>query len=638
MNSKTTVILIVVLAGLLVWVGGSGSLAQGEGGVGPQAVLTPLLQYQGRLTDPGTGEPVADGNYTMTFRLYDAATGGSALWTETEDVSVQGGLFSTVLGDTTALDQALFNGQALWLGVKVMADAEATPRQQVLPVAYALSLVPGARVTGESDGQPALRLNHTGDGNALLGIISSTNPDRTAIFGANYGGGYGVGGYTNSDESAAVGGYNDGAGPAVRGESVAGAGGYFTSTNSYGVYGYSGNSNGVRGEAMGSGAGVSGVNLGDGPGGYFSSSSGPTLYADGSAEVTGDLTVGGSLTGGSHAHDDRYYTEGESDGRFVNTTGPEWISGSSPDPILGLAQTGSGEALYVEGLTILDGDLNVSGSLTGGSHDHDDLYYPKGESDGRFVNAEGPEWISGSSPDPILEVVQGGTGVGGHFTSAQNHGVLGDGGDGAGDYGGWFEGWGGVAGFGGSGYGGYFNSSSGLALYAAGDAEVTGDFVVGGTFEAPRTRYVPITVGDLMYDEYNEVNTGDCCNGILFPDGSQSGGSITFPLPDDYDYGTSFNLDLYLIPLDSGSGALDFYVRWVGLVEGGWSGTGSSVTSSAAPLGSVNYIHRQSFTLSGFGAGSPPELVELTVRRISTDTYGGRVTLVGLRLSYQALR
>ena len=368
MNRKTTVILIVVLAGLLVWVtgsGGSGSLAQGEGGVAPQAVLTPLLQYQGRLTDPGTGEPVADGNYTMTFRLYDAATGGSALWTETEDVSVQGGLFSTVLGDTTALDQALFNGQALWLGVKVMADAEATPRQQVLPVAYALSLVPGARVTGESDGQPALRLNHTGDGNALLGIISSTNPDRTAIFGANYGGGYGVGGYTNSDESAAVGGYNDGAGPAVRGESVAGAGGYFTSTNSYGVYGYSGNSNGVRGEAMGSWAAVSGVNLGDGPGGHFSSNSGPAIYAAGSAEVTGDLAVGGSLTGGSHDHDDLYYTEGESDGRFVNTTGPEWISGSSPDPILGLAQTGSGEALYVQGLTILDGDLTVNGSLTG---------------------------------------------------------------------------------------------------------------------------------------------------------------------------------------------------------------------------------------------------------------------------------
>ncbi len=124
-------VLIVALAGLLAWSGGSdggGSLAQGEGGVAPQAVLTPLLQYQGRQTDPGTGEPVADGNYTMTFRLYDVASGGSALWTETKDVPVADGLFNTVLGDVTALDQGLFNGQALWLGVKVGADGEATPR------------------------------------------------------------------------------------------------------------------------------------------------------------------------------------------------------------------------------------------------------------------------------------------------------------------------------------------------------------------------------------------------------------------------------------------------------------------------------------------------------------------------------
>ena len=169
MNKKTMAILIVVLAGLLVWAAGStgsGSLAQGGGEVGPQAVLTPLLQYQGRLTDPGTGEAVADGVYSISFRLYNVESGGSWLWMETEDVSVQGGLFSTVLGDTTALDHSLFNGQALWLGVKVGADAEATPRQQVLPVAYALGLVPGAVVEANSS-SAVLQVNNTGSGDAL---------------------------------------------------------------------------------------------------------------------------------------------------------------------------------------------------------------------------------------------------------------------------------------------------------------------------------------------------------------------------------------------------------------------------------------------------------------------------------------
>jgi hypothetical protein len=111
-------------------------------------VTATLLQYQGRLADPASGAPVPDGSYTMVLRLYANASGGSPLWTEAKDVPVQGGLFSTVLGDTTPLSQELFDGRALWLGVKVGADPEAAPRQQILPVAYALSLVPGAVIDG----------------------------------------------------------------------------------------------------------------------------------------------------------------------------------------------------------------------------------------------------------------------------------------------------------------------------------------------------------------------------------------------------------------------------------------------------------------------------------------------------------
>jgi hypothetical protein len=111
-------------------------------------ITSPLLQYQGRLADPATGEPVPDGTYTMVLRLYANASGGSPLWTEAKDVTVQDGLFSTVLGDTTPLSQDLFDGRSLWLGVKVGADPEAAPRQQILPVAYALSLLPGAVIDG----------------------------------------------------------------------------------------------------------------------------------------------------------------------------------------------------------------------------------------------------------------------------------------------------------------------------------------------------------------------------------------------------------------------------------------------------------------------------------------------------------
>ena len=131
----------------------------------PQPV-SPLLQYQGRLTDPGTGDPVPDGTYQMTFRLWNDAAAGTALWTETKDVAVTGGLFSTALGDTTTLNASIFSGQALWLGIQVRSDPEAAPRQQILPVAYAFSLVPGAVI--ESSAGPALTVRDPGGATALV--------------------------------------------------------------------------------------------------------------------------------------------------------------------------------------------------------------------------------------------------------------------------------------------------------------------------------------------------------------------------------------------------------------------------------------------------------------------------------------
>src|SRR5580765_7558881 len=70
-----------------------------------QAGLPQTLNYQGRLTLSG-GTPVADssGN-TAVFRLYDAASGGTLLWTETWNGSVatKSGLFNVVLGSLSPL-------------------------------------------------------------------------------------------------------------------------------------------------------------------------------------------------------------------------------------------------------------------------------------------------------------------------------------------------------------------------------------------------------------------------------------------------------------------------------------------------------------------------------------------------------
>jgi hypothetical protein len=163
-----TIAVIVILLWVVTGAGAHPIMGQtqGQGGSAVTAVVSVLLQYQGRLTDPATGQAVPDGTYTMTFRLYTVAEGGAALWTEAKDVAVLGGLFSTALGDTTALSHSLFNGQALWLGVKVGSDAEAVPRQPVLAGAYALGLVPGATIVSSSS-SALLTVTNSGAGPAL---------------------------------------------------------------------------------------------------------------------------------------------------------------------------------------------------------------------------------------------------------------------------------------------------------------------------------------------------------------------------------------------------------------------------------------------------------------------------------------
>lgn len=94
------------------------------------------LTEQGRLLDT-SGVP-ATGSVSIVFALYDGATGGTALWTETQNITLDDGYFSARLGDATAIPASVFSGATRYLGVKVGADAEMTPRQSIVSVPYAL--------------------------------------------------------------------------------------------------------------------------------------------------------------------------------------------------------------------------------------------------------------------------------------------------------------------------------------------------------------------------------------------------------------------------------------------------------------------------------------------------------------------
>jgi hypothetical protein len=107
------------------------------------AAVPPTVGYQGRLYDQN-GNPIT-GTLSVVFSLYATASGGAAVWSETQSVAFADGYFTAQLGSVTAFSATTFNGSVLYLGVKVGTDAEMTPRASVASVPYALTAPPDAR-------------------------------------------------------------------------------------------------------------------------------------------------------------------------------------------------------------------------------------------------------------------------------------------------------------------------------------------------------------------------------------------------------------------------------------------------------------------------------------------------------------
>ncbi len=94
------------------------------------------ISYQGVLID-AAGTIVPDGNYSLTFKLYDAAAGGAPLWSEGQLTAINKGVFNVILGSVNPITLP-FN-KPYWLGVTVGAETEFSPRIQLTSSPYSLS-------------------------------------------------------------------------------------------------------------------------------------------------------------------------------------------------------------------------------------------------------------------------------------------------------------------------------------------------------------------------------------------------------------------------------------------------------------------------------------------------------------------
>ncbi len=95
------------------------------------AVIDRVVNYQGSLKD-NSGNPVPDDTRTMTFRVYNAPSGGSALWSSgVLSVATTGGFFSVDLGPIP-----LPFSQTYYLSIQVAPDAEMAQRLKITMAAY----------------------------------------------------------------------------------------------------------------------------------------------------------------------------------------------------------------------------------------------------------------------------------------------------------------------------------------------------------------------------------------------------------------------------------------------------------------------------------------------------------------------
>ncbi|HSL88035.1 MAG TPA: hypothetical protein VK870_01890 [Ignavibacteriaceae bacterium] len=153
-----------------------------------------IINYQGLLKDV-SGVVVPDGDYNITFRLYDVATGGTGLWAETKLINVVEGIINTKLGSILPL--TLPFDKAYWLGITIGTGSELTPRVEFTSVPYShiSKTVPDGTLTAEklSDGQVVKSINSLKDNvNILAGTNITLTPSGNNITINAAGGGGGT--------------------------------------------------------------------------------------------------------------------------------------------------------------------------------------------------------------------------------------------------------------------------------------------------------------------------------------------------------------------------------------------------------------------------------------------------------------
>jgi hypothetical protein len=140
------------------------------------AQIPRVINYQGMLMG-NNSQPVSNGNYDLTFKLYDETD--TEIWSEVHNqVAVNNGLFQVILGTITPFGIPF--DKPYTLGIQVGSDPELQPRTQLTSVAYSI---------------------RAEDADKLMGIYASPTPEPNKLLPLDASGKFPSSVITNSGEA-----------------------------------------------------------------------------------------------------------------------------------------------------------------------------------------------------------------------------------------------------------------------------------------------------------------------------------------------------------------------------------------------------------------------------------------------------
>ena len=148
-----------------------------------------VISYQGVVTQNGT--PLSN-SHSVRVSIYTAATGGTAIYTETQSLPFTDGIFNDLIGTVTPLP-TFASGTSYYVGVSIDGGAELTPRSQL----GAAPMVVGGTVSKLNNLSGALTL--AGGGGTTI-----NQSGQTITISSSGGGGTGIQGIQNLDGTITI--------------------------------------------------------------------------------------------------------------------------------------------------------------------------------------------------------------------------------------------------------------------------------------------------------------------------------------------------------------------------------------------------------------------------------------------------